>query len=274
MSDGLAGVEGGLRFPACDPAGAAQALRRHGLVIIDGFSPPSRIEGYATALASACPELLDERQADLDQTHVVGDLRQISPIVFGGPLACPDLLLHAQLELLLETSLGSDFVFESGGVIVSHPGASQQHRHADGSALFGLPQLDRMLPAFAITVVIPLAPMDEQLGTTGFWPGSHLVAGDEGLSEADMIAPVVPVGSAILWDYRVRHCGLANRGDRPRPLLYVTACRPFWIDSGNFVRGRDRKLLVDPEAFDALDARGRARFARAEIVAPGMRAWT
>ena len=268
-----AGPERALRFSASDPEGAAAALRRHGLVIVDGLWPAQRIDRFAGALAQTYPEIFDARQKGLDQTHVVGELRHISPIVFGGDLACRDMVLHPQIESLLRAPLGDDYVFEALGVIQSLPGAPRQHRHADGSPLFGLPQLDRIAPAFAITVVIPLVAMDSRHGTTGFWPGSHLAPDAEEWSDADMVAPLVPVGSAILWDYRVKHCGLANRGDRVRPLLYVTACRPFWIDAGNFERGRDLKLLVDPAVLDGLGEQHRGRFARAQLFAAGERPW-
>lgn len=269
----MVGIEQELRFSASDCKGAAAALRRHGVVIIDDVWPAERMTGYLAALETTYPEIFDERQQGLDQTHVVGDLRHISPVVLGGDLACSDILLHPALESLLQQPLDADYVFESIGIIQSHPGAARQHRHRDGAALFNRPELDRLLPPFAMTVAIPLVPMDELHGTTAFWPASHLMPGSDDLTEADMFAPVVPVGSLVVWDYRIYHCGLANLSDRVRPLLYVTACRPFWMDSANFKRGRDMKLLVDPDVLEGLDKKGRKRFARAQLHPAGERPW-
>jgi hypothetical protein len=35
-------------------------------------------------------------------------------------------------------------------------------------------------------------------------------------------APLVQAGELLLFDYRVRHRGLANGSDEPRPVAYVT----------------------------------------------------
>jgi hypothetical protein len=266
-------LEEDLRFSAADCDGAGAALRRHGVVIIDDLWPAARIAKFLEDLRETYAEIFDERQGQLDQTQFVGDLRHVSPIVVGGALNCTDVLLHPVLDDLLQKPLDAGYVFESVGVIQSHPGADRQHRHRDGSPLFALPQLDRLLPAFAMTVTIPLVAMDAKSGTTAFWPGSHLMEDESQLREDAMFAPIVPPGSAVIWDYRIRHCGLANRGDRTRPLLYVTACRPFWIDSKNFKRGRDLKLLVAPEVLESLDKAGRKRFARAQLFAAGERPW-
>jgi ectoine hydroxylase-related dioxygenase (phytanoyl-CoA dioxygenase family) len=130
-----------------------------------------------------------------------------------------------------------------------------------------------LLPPFAINVAIPLVTMDISLGTTGFWPGSHIALPDLKLNDQDMISPIMPTGSLALWDFRTKHCGLANQGDRVRPLLYATACRPFWADHGNFKRGRDLKLLVDPETLESFDKPNRKKFARAQLFSAGARPW-
>ena len=49
-------------------------------------------------------------------------------------------------------------------------------------------------------------------------------------------------GSAILFDYRLKHRGLGNRSTEDRPLLYLTYARPFWLDVYNFDRKRYASL--------------------------------
>ena len=48
------------------------------------------------------------------------------------------------------------------------------------------------------------------------------------------IEPVVREGSCILWDFRLMHGGTPNRSALPRPLLYLTYCRPWFMEYMNF----------------------------------------
>jgi ectoine hydroxylase-related dioxygenase (phytanoyl-CoA dioxygenase family) len=50
-------------------------------------------------------------------------------------------------------------------------------------------------------------------------------------------SPVVPQpkrGSALLFDYRVLHRGLANQSDRRRPVLVLTFAKSWFRDNLNF----------------------------------------
>src|SRR5207249_117779 len=111
-----------------------------------------------------------------------------------------------------------------------------------GGILFDAP-INTMLPAVAITVGIPLLEMNELHGTTALWLGTHRDASrSNALRDASQnstfqeegIEPIVREGSCILWDFRLVHGGTANRGAVPRPLLYMTYCRPWFLDHGNF----------------------------------------
>jgi len=53
--------------------------------------------------------------------------------------------------------------------------------------------------------------------------GSHGVDADKVTEYQDS---VVPVGSCLLMDYRLLHCGLSNRSGKERPILYNVYCRP------------------------------------------------
>ena len=48
------------------------------------------------------------------------------------------------------------------------------------------------------------------------------------------IEPVVREGSCMLWDFRLMHGGTPNRSALPRPLLYLTYCRPWFVEYMNF----------------------------------------
>jgi ectoine hydroxylase-related dioxygenase (phytanoyl-CoA dioxygenase family) len=86
--------------------------------------------------------------------------------------------------------------------------------------------------------------MNEMHGTTALWPGSYR---DETLALAEIgDEPLVREGSCVLWDYRLRHGGTPNRSASPRPLLYMTYCRAWFVDHKNY---QQQKPLRAPKRF-------------------------
>src|SRR5262245_35573971 len=73
-----------------------------------------------------------------------------------------------------------------------------------------------------------------QCRAPALWPGSH--RGETHASTDDGIEPLVREGSCVVWDYRLQHGGTANRSAVPRPLLYMTYCRPWFLDHKNYRR--------------------------------------
>ncbi|KAJ1622573.1 hypothetical protein T492DRAFT_885058 [Pavlovales sp. CCMP2436] len=57
----------------------------------------------------------------------------------------------------------------------------------------------------------------------------------------------------LVFDYRLRHRGLANHSSQPRPLLYLTYAKPFFADATNFSATRY------PELPEGRDERSRKR---------------
>lgn len=252
------------------PGGAAGAreellagFRRDGYLVIGGVLPQERIAGLLGHLHREYPGHVGADKPD--DFFKVGKRRIVAPVRYAAPFDCADIVTHPLLSDLLAAILGDDYVLEAFGVISSLPGAEEQHVHRDGGILFPDTGIDRLLPPSALTAVIPLLAMNEVTGKTAFWPGSH--RSGEAERQGEGVAPEIPAGSLAIWDFRIFHGGLANLGKQARPLLYLTACRPFWIDHRNFVPGRNAKLLASQAALDALDETARARFARAEIVA-------
>ena len=74
--------------------------------------------------------------------------------------------------------------------------------------------------------------MNKVHGTTALWLGSH--RDENRASKEEAIEPVVHEGSCMLWDFRLYHRGTVNRGTEPRPLLYLTYCRPWFVEHLNF----------------------------------------
>src|SRR5262249_49123788 len=142
------------------------------------------------------------------------------------------LFANPYLLSVLSAMLGENLVIGAFGVVCALPSAPAQHIHHDGGDLFQRLDLDRLLPAFAITAAIPLLEMNAINGTTMLWLGSHRDR-SRALNE-EGIQPVVREGSCMIWDFRLKHSGTPNKGQLPRPLLYLTYCRPWFLDHINF----------------------------------------
>ncbi|MEE4316379.1 MAG: phytanoyl-CoA dioxygenase family protein [Erythrobacter sp.] len=238
--------------------GAAAALFKDGVCIL-----PDAVD---VGLLAQCRKTLERDHPHLfvpefdAGRHYVSRGRFYTTIAIHGPFAAPEILLPEAVEVLLAEALGPDFVFDAWGIINAMPGAAEQHWHRDGGILFPGHPLEVMLPASAVTLAIPLVEMNQETGTTGFALGSHRTVTHV---DAPDFEPIVPVGSAIVWDYRVFHKGMTNKSNRARPLIYASLCRPWWSDVGNFDQGRAEKLLISGAEGDRLHEGLRTRLVRA-----------
>lgn len=244
-------------------AAGARSFRVDGALILDDIVDPSLILAARAAFARGYARYLDG-VAPADALGV-GDQRLMIGLDLEPPLGDPRMFANPWLLPLLGSALDEDFVVDSCGVVCSLPFAPAQHRHTDGAPLFPRSGIDPMLPASAITVIIPLLEMNELHGTTALWLGTH-----RGESRAPKEVPVVPVepvvpeGSCVLWDYRLKHGGTPNRSPLPRPLLYLTYCRPWWIDHLNFSTQKRAPLRASRGFLAGLSERDQRLLARAE----------
>lgn len=116
------------------------------------------------------------------------------------------------------------------GIVVSQPGARLQHTHRDGgSGLF--PEQPLPLPAYALTIFVPLTGFGAEFGPTEFFPGQWLVDPDE---DAVAIPAALDSGSALVFDYRIPHRGGANVGECDRIYMYSVLARPWFGDHLNY----------------------------------------
>jgi ectoine hydroxylase-related dioxygenase (phytanoyl-CoA dioxygenase family) len=110
------------------------------------------------------------------------------------------------------------------------------------------------MPAYAITVVVPLVDINDYQGTTRVWLGSHRVWSDDEARKLPSEDPAAQVGSCILMDYRLLHGGTANYSKQMRPILYLIYHRPWFKDYVNFKKVRElvvaaREYGNIPEAY-------------------------
>jgi ectoine hydroxylase-related dioxygenase (phytanoyl-CoA dioxygenase family) len=223
-------------------------MRTDGALVLEDIINPTMILEARDIFVQRYDRYLDGRKRD--DAVEVGERRPMITLEIKAPFDRRELLANPWLCTVLRAAFEDDFILGAYGVVCSLPGAPRQHIHQDGGDLFPQAALNRMLPLAAATVAIPLVEMNETHGTTALWLGSHR---DETRVETEIgDEPLVREGSCVLWDYRLRHCGTPNRSAVPRPLLYMTYCRPWFMDHKNYrkqapLRVPERSLADLPE---------------------------
>jgi len=238
---------------------AVAVLRREGVVVLDQLVDP--------ALLEACRHEIIERDPDYarpDRARNLGTYpgRHTAPLVIDGVLADPELFAPSVVRQIARSVLGPAYVLESFGLLVSVPGSPDQLRHVDG-LLYEETNLDKVLPAAAFSVAMPLVRLDEVSGTTAFWRRSHREAYVQGPPD---FAPVVEPGSVLVWDFRLIHGGRSNHGDVPRPVLFAVHSRDWWMQPMREWSFRYRKLQVARAVHEKFDKPMRDFTVRAQIV--------
>ena len=240
-------------------AQALECLRRNGVVVLDDVIDPALIARCKTEIEANYPDL-----GKIDRVRNYGPYegRHTMGMRVEGALGERDILLPQPVQTIATALLGEMFMFDSFGLLVSVPGAPDQVRHPDGS-LFPEVKVEFMLPPFALAVAMPLVPMDAISGPTAFWLGSHRKA--EALGDHDFAPHVMP-GSMILWDFRTKHCGLANRGTAPRPVIYSVLARYWWVEFEPPKAKLYDKLVMARAFHAALGERMQYRTRRAKLI--------
>ena len=62
------------------------------------------------------------------------------------------------------------------------------------------------------------------------------------------------------------HCGLANRGDRPRPVLFSAFCREWWSQFVRIDATRYEKLLLSSNVHEGMNLRMKQMTPRAKLI--------
>lgn len=205
-------------------AAAPALLLQHGALVYDGIFDlallarvSARLQAYVDTEVIRLP----------GQLYRVGDRRLMCTVPSRAPFFDDALLDPPALRALFEVTLGPDYLIQSYGAVLSLPGSAPQHIHRDYSFLFN-PQMGASLPAYALTVAIPLVPLDEHNGTTAMCLETH--RGGDG----EVYLPFPQLGGCYIWDYRLHHFGMPNRSKVTRPLLYLVYAAPWFIDPENF----------------------------------------
>jgi ectoine hydroxylase-related dioxygenase (phytanoyl-CoA dioxygenase family) len=236
-------------------------FRSHGCLLLEGVLERRQVERLHAAFVRRYRRYFRDRE-HADALRVGGG-RFMVTVTLRPPFDTPALYANPLVYPILQRLLGPQCVLGSFGSVISLPGAPDQHVHRDHPPLFEEPGLDAEMPAFAVTLIVPLVELDATNGTTRLWPGSHRVW-DESVESIEPEDPLVAAGSCLLMDYRLRHGGTANRSTDVRPILYSVYQRPWFRDTQNFKK--QDPLQITARAYRALAEEHRPLFAAAEVL--------
>jgi hypothetical protein len=235
---------------------AHSCLVKNGYAILDHVFPEDTIRSLNREFHAQYAKYRQDRE--LDDTRKVGDRRFLVPVDLSGGFGDPLIYANPLIVALIRETLGPDAILEAFGAIVSLSGSERQHFHRDSPLLFSH-DISPLLPAHAVTFGVPLLDMNELYGTTALFPGSHRWRALDEQAVAQF--PVVPVGSCIMWDFRLYHGGTPNRSEEPRPLVYATYAQRWYRDPVNFIKATQPRLSFDPEFLARLPTDCRKLFA-------------
>jgi ectoine hydroxylase-related dioxygenase (phytanoyl-CoA dioxygenase family) len=192
------------------------------------------------------------KEGEFENTLVVGDQRRMTTFEIKGLFNSPHLYANPLIFSLLETLLSKNIILSFFGSVTSYPGAPDQHTHRDNPHIFDQPDVYEggekvlpLLPPYAISVSVPLVPLNEINGTTRMFLGSHLVTLKDVRRNCEYSHPKAEPGDCLFMDWRVVHGGTANRSDNIRPVVYLEYFRHWYRD----VLNPKKHILISSEEY-------------------------
>ncbi len=237
---------------------ACDCFVKHGYAILDHAFPVDAIgalRGEFDARLASAPAALGPQES-----LEVGQHRYMIPLPLSGGFGDPRVFANPYVLALAREVLGRDAILESFGAFVSFAGSDDQPPHRDGPDLFDS-EISTLLPAHALTMGLPLTEMNQTNGTTAIWPGSHRKRDHDARAAAER--PTIPLGSCLLWDFRLYHAGTTNNSAEARPLVYATYARCWFQDPVNFSGKPLARLAYGPDFIDSLPTDAGLLFRRA-----------
>ena len=222
---------------------------RHGTLLLkDVFDKALLTQCHDAFLERYAAYLTNARHTDALR---IGDKRFQTTIDMEAPFNDPNIFANELIQPLMRELLSDKHILGCFTSSLSLPGSEDQRLHKDHKLL--IPNAgDAGHKCFAVTMMLPLIPVDETVGTTRVKKGSHLVS----TTDAKLMpyqTPLTTLGDCYLMDYRLSHHGQANQSQTPRPILNMVYHRPWFRDYINF--GKQPALRITQSAFDALPDR-------------------
>jgi hypothetical protein len=225
-----------------------------GVVVFERLYAPELIKRLRKAQAKVVDDFLKGIEEDIDKTNTTSS-EQRSPGRYElvNPLKTPfsdeSFVLNPLLAPLMTRVLGSKRLeIDTHSSVTSLPHTPEQHWHRDAGFLFEHEQVKKQLPPHGLVIFVPLVKVTDDMGPTEFLTGSHIQCpqsemvskqlGNWQLNECDhtgaTVATPASSGSAVIFDLRILHRGLANKSSKKRPLMYMTMFQEWFIDHVNF----------------------------------------
>lgn len=226
-----------------------QTFHRQGCLLLRDLIAPAEVEALKASYYGRFGERDIHSLAQIG--YPVGHLRLLHPLLLEGAFARPQFYAHPLLHPLLQALLGQRMVLNSASVVVAFPGSEEQRLHRDIAPLFGNSPICAQTPAYGITVVIPLVELNPQNGTTRLAVGSHHDTRTAYTYEGHpaVFYPDCRLGDAFLMDFRLVHGGTDNFSQQPRPIIYLSYTRTWFIDLENTIEMEVPALAMTEQAF-------------------------
>jgi ectoine hydroxylase-related dioxygenase (phytanoyl-CoA dioxygenase family) len=212
---------------------SVELFKQNGTLLFENAFPPALIYSLNVHFQAKYKDYFHEQ--DTLDALTVGNRRKMITVEVEGPFNNPGIYANPCIFPIIKGILGERIILNGHGGVIALPGSATQHTHRDYTGLFLDEVIDSTLPPFALTVVIPLIPIDATVGGTRVWPGSHN-ATEQQCRTLEYSDPIMPLGSCLFMDYMLVHAGQANKSDRIRPIMYNIYSRPWFRDDANYVK--------------------------------------
>jgi ectoine hydroxylase-related dioxygenase (phytanoyl-CoA dioxygenase family) len=234
---------------------AANLYLKNGMLALRNAIKPELVESLNNEFFFKYQKYFENK--DHEDALKTGNKRFMVTVELAGPFNDTGFYAHDKIIPLIQYLLGRKAILNSVGAVIALPNAKLQHLHQDGTIFdpYDNPNFVRhvpLLPPFAITLVIPLVPLDHINGTTRIFPGTHLFPSSLATSlDVDTLPACEPhtlLGDCYLMDYRVFHQGLPNHSSQIRPIMYNIYTCPWYRDYQNFER--QKRLVISESELD------------------------
>jgi hypothetical protein len=156
-------------------------------------------------------------------------------------------------ELLLDMLGPLEEIDHDISVVYSRPGANHQGWHADGNHISGqqdagwneLGYQTQLADAYSICLFIPLIDLNEDVGFTQFWPGSHRSRDLMGFGKVAELTGsiwdgICDAGDSVWYDYRLMHRGMPNSSASTlRPVVQVIFTKKRYVEKADYNFGKE-----------------------------------
>jgi ectoine hydroxylase-related dioxygenase (phytanoyl-CoA dioxygenase family) len=225
-----------------------------GVVVFERLYTRELVKQLRRAQGEVLEQFLEGIEKDVSKTNSTwseqrspGRYELVNPLK--SPFSDEEFIANGLLQPFMKRMLGSKRLeIDTHSSVTSLPHTPAQHWHRDAGFLFDYDQVQKQIPPHGMVVFMPLVKVSEEMGPTEFLAGSHIQCpssenverqlGKWVLQECDHTGEAISTpsssGSAVVFDLRILHRGLANQTPKKRPLMYMAILKEWFVDHVNF----------------------------------------